>query len=147
MASDTSRERADQEDKDGTTANRFNRVAETLKLRKEGMTWFELAAVLNLHHGQISGSLSMLHKGGQVFALRKKRSKCHPYVHIAYRDTYPAYQRLDEPVKTKAKVEREALVGLLIAVDALLQTQTWDTVTALRVARAIFQTHLNNDDI
>ena len=147
LASDTSRERAELEDSNGTTANRANDVLETLKLRRDGLTWFELAALLNLHHGQASGCLSMLHKGAQVFALRKKRGKCHPYVHIAYRNLYPASERLDEPVKTKATIEREALAGLLIAVDNLLQSQTWDTITSLRVARATYQTNQSNDDI
>lgn len=140
-ASDTSRERADREDSDGTTANRVEKVLEALKLRKDGMTWFDLAALLNLHHGQASGCLSMLHKGGLVFALREKRDRCHPYVHAAYRNIYPVNERFDEPMKTKASQEKDALVGLVGAVDALLKSQTWDTIMSLRTARALYQVH------
>lgn len=139
-ASDTSRERADTEDATGVTTARVNAVLDQLKLRPDGMIWPELAAVLKLHHGQISGCLSMMHKGGLVFALRDKRSRCHPYVHSAYRASYGDRLRLDAPVKTKATLEREALDVLLKAVDDLLEAQTWETIKATRVARAL---HLN----
>lgn len=135
-ASDTSRERADEEDAGGTTKARMDAVLAQLKLRRDGMTWPELAALLKLHHGQISGCLSMMHKGGLVFALRAKRSKCHPYVHSAYRSLYPDNARIDQPMKTKATQEKEALEALLCAVDALLDANTWDTIRALRTARA-----------
>jgi len=139
-ASDTSRERADAEDEGGVTTARVNAVLEQLKLRTDGMTWPELGAVLKLHHGQISGCLSMMHKSGLVFALREKRSRCHPYVHGSYRDIYGDLLRLDGPVKTAATAEREALDVLLKAVDDLLEAQTWDTIKAMRVARAVHLT-------
>lgn len=138
-ASDTSRERADQEDKDGSTQERINLVLEQLKLRRDGMTWAELGAVLKLHHGQISGCLSMMHKAGLVFALRTKRNRCHPYVHAAYREIYGPLERIDAPVKTKATQEKEALQTLLVAVDALLDAQTWETIRAVRAARATYR--------
>lgn len=134
--SDTSRERAAAEDADGTTRARMDAVLAHLKLRRDGMTWPELAAVLKLHHGQVSGCLSMMHKGGLVFALRAKRDRCHPYVHAAYRSSYLDTERIDEPVKTKATQEKVALEALLRAVDALLDAQTWETIRALRTARA-----------
>lgn len=135
-ASDTSRERADRDDAEGTTQARVNEVVQHLLLRRDGMTWPELAAVLKLHHGQVSGCLSMMHKAGLVFALRAKRDKCHPYVHVSYRDTYAETERIDRPVKTKATQEKEALEALLRAVDAILEANTWDTIRALRTARA-----------
>lgn len=143
-ASDTSRERADRDDVDGVTTARAKLVLDHLKMRREGMTWFELAAVMNLHHGQASGCLSMLHKAGLVFALRSKRGRCHPYVHIDYQSRHGADQRLDEPVKTKASYERDALNALLIAVDDLLKSQNWDTVRALGAARAIYKNKLSD---
>ena len=135
-ASDTSRERADSDDAEGTTQARVNAVLEHLKMRRDGMTWPELAAVLKLHHGQISGCLSMMHKAGLVFALRAKRDRCHPYVHAHYRSSYLETERIDQPVKTKATQEKEALEALLRAVDSLLDAQTWETIRALRTARA-----------
>jgi len=136
--SDTSLERAEIEDEAGITQLRAEAVLEQLKLRKDGMTWFEVAALLKLHHGQASGCLSVLHKNGEVFALRTKRRRCHPYVHARYRELYSDGERLDTPVRTKTSVEREALDALLVAVDDLLQRQTWDTINSLRTARAVY---------
>ena len=139
VASDTSRERADRDDADGVTSARALQVLTQLKMRREGMTWFEMAAALNLHHGQASGCLSMLHKAELVFALRTKRGRCHPYVHIDYQSLYSADQRFDGPVKTKASHEKDALNALLIAVDDLLKTQNWNTIRALGTARATYR--------
>lgn len=135
-ASDTSRERADAEDASGETSRRVQTILEHLQLRRDGMTWPELAAVLKLHHGQVSGALSMMHKAGLVFALTAKRNRCHPYVHARYRQIYGDHERIDQPARTKAGAEKEALAALLVAVDALLEAQTWETIRALRVARA-----------
>ncbi len=146
QASDTSRERAEIEDESGVTAKRAEQILEHLKLRRDGLTWFELSALLKLHHGQTSGCLSMLHKSGVIFALKQKRNRCHPYVHDAYRHLYGADQRLDEPVKTKATEEKDALNALLIAIDELLQSQTWGTIRALQTARAIYKEKLDRDD-
>lgn len=145
-ASDTSRERAETEDEAGVTAKRAEQILEHLKLRREGLTWFELGALLKLHHGQASGALSMLHKSGVIFALKQKRNRCHPYVHSAYRHLYSADQRLDEPVKTKAAEEKDALNALLVAVDELLQSQTWNTIRALQTARALYKDKFDRDD-
>lgn len=136
-ASDTSLERALKEDADGTTAARCNLILTHLQMRPNGLTWAELAALLNLHHGQVSGALSMMHKNGQVFALRVKRNRSHPYVHARYRSIHPSSDRFDEPVKTKARQEREAMQELVEAVDALLEQNTWDTIRRLRLARAL----------
>lgn len=146
-ASDTSRERAEIEDDAGITAKRAEQVLEHLKLRREGLTWFELGAMLKLHHGQISGCLSMLHKSGVIFALKQKRNRCHPYVHSAYRHLFSADQRLDEPVKTKATEEKDALNALLLAVDELLQAQTWNTIRALQTARALYKDKFDRDNL
>lgn len=136
--SDTSRERADREDRDGTTAERVEAVLRHLRLRPEGMTWAQLGAVLKLHHGQISGCLSMMHKAGLVFCLRKKVDRCHPYVAAEYRDRYSSDQRIDAPARTKASQDKDALQQLLRAVDDLLQCQTWETIRALKSARALY---------
>lgn len=133
--SDTSTERALDEDASGQTQSRLDRILEAIKLRPLGMTWNEVAKLLDLHHGQASGALSMLHKQGLIFALTKKRNKCHPYVAVQYRNQYPAMDRIDEPVRTKASMEREVREVLIDAVDALLKSQSWETINALREAR------------
>lgn len=138
-ASDTSLERALEEDASGTTAARCNLILEHLRTRPFGMTWAELGAALNLHHGQVSGALSMMHKQGLVFALRTKRNRCHPYVHAAYKANHSADKRIDEPVRTRASQERDAYRQLLQAVDALLEQNQWETIRQLRIARALIK--------
>lgn len=78
---DTSRERAEREDNDGTTSARQKRVLYVLHLwRSQGGTWKDLAKYYNLHHGQASGVLSVLHKEGIIFRLKERRDKCAIYV-------------------------------------------------------------------
>ena len=137
--SDTSTERALEEDASGQTQTRLDKVLEAIKLRPLGMTWIEVGKLLNLHHGQASGALSMLHKQGLIFALNKKRNKCHPYVAVQYRNQYQASDRIDEPVRTKASMEREVREVLIDAVDALLKSQSWETINALRDAREAYK--------
>jgi hypothetical protein len=79
--SEASRQRATQADSGGLTARR---QSDTLNLieRAEaaGITWQELAFHYGWHHGQASGALSNLHKGGHIERLEEMRNKCHVYV-------------------------------------------------------------------
>jgi len=60
-ASDTSRARAQREDASGTTTARRRQILELLtEAGTTGATWKELADLTNLHHGQVSGTLSKL---------------------------------------------------------------------------------------
>ena len=84
--SESSRERAIQQDKDGTTANR-----QTLTLRiiweeakYEGITWKELSDRTGWHHGSASGVLSVLHKEGLIVRLKDRRGKCAIYISPAH---------------------------------------------------------------
>lgn len=97
----------------GTSTERARLVLTHLAYKPEGMTWRELAEAMNLHHGQISGALSNLHRSGHVFMLRQQRNKCHPYVHAIYRDQYTDDQRIDTPVKTKSNQRLSDLEELL----------------------------------
>lgn len=79
--SDTSRERAETADRDGTTAGRQRATLRALQIaRWQGMTWRELGAYLRLHHGQASGVLSGLHKTGLIVRLTERRNRCLVYV-------------------------------------------------------------------
>lgn len=79
--SDTSRERAQAEDDNGTTLARQARVLEFLAAEGHfGATWKELGHRLAWHHGQASGSLSVLHKTGHVARLTERRNRCAIYV-------------------------------------------------------------------
>ena len=133
--SDTSKARALDEDDSGVTSQRMADVMETLRLRPQGMIWAEVGKTLGLHHGQVSGSLSMLHKIGQIFMLKAKRDNCHIYVHLGYKENYGASERIDEPAQTRSGAEKDARKVLLAAVDLLLEATTFDTVQGLRDAR------------
>ena len=91
--SDTSRERADKADQDGTTTARQNHALTALHhAGVRGLTWFELAETLNLHHGSASGVLSVLHKVGAIDRLTERRGRCAVYTHPTYtadRETAP----------------------------------------------------------
>ena len=79
--SDTSRERAERDDVDGTTSRRQGRVI--FALANEGvlgMTVKELRAEFGWHHGQASGVLSVLHKVGSIDRLVERRDRCAVYV-------------------------------------------------------------------
>jgi hypothetical protein len=105
-----SKQRAKREAQDGTRSQRHKKIAKLLEWSgAEGATWKQLGQSLGLHHGQISGALSNMHKNGEVFTLVEQRDRCHPYVHIKYRDCYEPSQRYDEPVKTANSLRLEEL--------------------------------------
>lgn len=88
--SETSHERARDEDADGTTSERQAKVLALLTSAVNGYTWRELAEVTGWHHGQASGALSMLHKEGRVARLTARRDRCQVYVlpeHVNGRET------------------------------------------------------------
>ena len=81
--SQTSRDRAITQDKDGTTKSR---QSETMRLvlatKSYGMTWKELSDQTGWHHGTASGALSVLHKAGFLERLTDRRNKCAIYVGV-----------------------------------------------------------------
>jgi hypothetical protein len=90
--SDTSRERQEAQDGDGTTSARQRRVLTWLAERGPvGATWKDVAGRYDWHHGQASGALSTLHKEGRVARLaEERRTKCAVYVlpeHVGDRPT------------------------------------------------------------
>lgn len=79
----------------------------------DGATWRVVGAQLNLHHGQVSGALSNLHKGGGVFMLRRTVNRCHPYVAREFRYLYGRDEVWDSPATTRAGVRHNLLEQLL----------------------------------
>lgn len=78
---DTSKERAISQDKSGKTALLQRRVMIILEQNKSyGATWQEVANWLEMHHGTVSGALSVLHKTGYISRLKEKRNGCKVYV-------------------------------------------------------------------
>jgi hypothetical protein len=108
---DTSPERARQEDSTGITGLRQRR---TLRLVQAaglgGVTWREVADVTGLHHGQVSGALTNLHHAGHIVRLADRRGRCKVYVHPDYVGgrTTEAYRRRGAPGPLDAEVLREA---------------------------------------
>lgn len=79
--SDTSKARADHDDRTGRTGDRQAAVIRLLAVAAEyGMTWKECGQALGLHHGQASGALSALHKEGRIVRLGNSRQRCAVYV-------------------------------------------------------------------
>lgn len=79
--SPASHSRAISEDTSGTTLDRQQLTLEAVrKMGIYGMTWRELALKTDLHHGQASGSLSVLHRSGELVRLTNTRDRCSIYV-------------------------------------------------------------------
>lgn len=102
VARPASAERARRNAADGTAQDRQQQVLAHLASHRDGLTWVEVGEALQLHHGQVSSTLSVLHKSGQVFQLRNRRRRSHPYVHVNHRDLYLAEERYDEPTRTNS---------------------------------------------
>lgn len=82
---DTSKNRADTQDVTGLTGKTQNDTLYELSLAGEdGLTWKELSQILDLHHGAVSGALSVLHKAGKISRLLETRSRCRVYVTNEY---------------------------------------------------------------
>jgi hypothetical protein len=87
--SDTSKKRAFQEALDGTASKRQRFIlilAE--RARERGITVAELRDS-NLHHGRVSGALSVLHKVGKLARLTETRGRCKVYVLPEYVNDRP----------------------------------------------------------
>ena len=84
--SNTSKERAEWNDNSGITGRNQRIALKFLSLEGEhGLTWVELAAITQWHHGASSGVLSVLHKEGAIARLSEvKRDRCKVYVHPDY---------------------------------------------------------------
>lgn len=102
--SDTSEQRARDEDSGGATAGRQRRVLDVLLSRGDmGATWQEVSNRLDLHHGQVSSVLTNLHRAGRIARLKETRHRCKVYVlpdHVRDRE-------VDPPTKRRKSLERE----------------------------------------
>jgi hypothetical protein len=107
--SPASKERAVREAKDGSAVSRQQLILHLVEVAGiHGRTWKELQGVLpDLHHGQISASLSVLHKSGDLFQLKPKRGKSHPYVHHSFHYQWHESLRIDAPARIKRNVDRD----------------------------------------
>lgn len=85
--SETSKARAVHSDSSGQTARRQRQALALLdSYGQQGLTWKELATLLNLHHGSASGVLSVLHKTGRIARLKESRNGSKVYVGLNWID-------------------------------------------------------------
>jgi hypothetical protein len=78
--SEASRARA-VEQAQGEAGDRQERILHALDAHEEnGATWAELGRDLGLHHGQVTGSLSSMHKAGTISRLQERRGRSSIYV-------------------------------------------------------------------
>jgi DNA-binding MarR family transcriptional regulator len=93
-------------DETGKTGERQQLVlAELQDAGRHGATWKDIALALELHHGQASGVLSVLHRAGLIARLEQRRNKCSIYVlpeFVAGRETA-------DSSKTRASINENAL--------------------------------------
>ena len=134
--SDTSRERAQKEAMTGVATYRQKKVLEWLDQNPKGMTWKELGTFMGLHHGQISGALSVLHKVGKVAQLRSKRNNCHPYISINFVEHYPLTELILAPSETKSGKRRQALEKVIIAARLVDSDYNIESAALLRESLA-----------
>ena len=72
---------------DGVGATNLNQSQTLNHVRAQGergLTWFELAEIMNWHHGTASGQLSVLDKVGLLRRLKEKRGRSSVYVLAQY---------------------------------------------------------------
>ena len=102
--SDTSRQRAIDDAVSGVASKRQRYILILAGRAKEkGITVAELRDT-NLHHGRVSGALSVLHKVGKLARLTETRGRCKVYVLPEY-----VNDRLTEAHGVVHKADRETL--------------------------------------
>jgi hypothetical protein len=132
---------------DGSLGARQKQILNALDGAEEGMTWREIGRWLadrgiHLHHGEISGALSNLHRAGQVFHLVERRDRCHPYVLAKYRNWYHIGDRYDEPARTKASQRKDLLESLLATCRTLTSEEfSWHNFQAMIDAVVMINAH------
>jgi len=98
--SSTSKARADHDDAIGKTSTRQRQVLTRLLSEGHlGLTWRELAGPEGWHHGQASGTLSVLHRAGIICRLTETRVRSKVYVHPTFVNGRPT-----EPFVVKRRV-------------------------------------------
>lgn len=134
---DTSRDRAIAEADSGTVSYRARAILDILRLHPDGLTWKELSDILDMHHGQVSGALSNLHRLGHVFMLTAKRNRSHPYCADKYRNWYDDHERIDKPTRTTASLLREAEVAVITAAIEVAESQLFPDPLLVEAVRRL----------
>ena len=130
----TSKERAEEADRNGSTSLRQAQT-EWLVHRAgiDGLTWKDLSERTGWHHGTASGALSVLHKCGKIARLAERRDKCQIYVlpeNVLGRPT------ADYQPNVSARILREVLTEIE---QDLLADRRWDAIRRIRATLEIYE--------
>jgi hypothetical protein len=121
--SETSRERAFKEALDGTASKRQRFILILAERAKDkGITVAELRDQ-TLHHGRVSGALSVLHKAGKLSRLTEVRGKCKVYVMPQYVNDRPT-----EPHGVVHRADKDTLKAAALVEEHL---RRYDDIEAL----------------
>lgn len=142
----TSQARALREASDGTVEARQRDIVSLLEQAGPwGLTWPEIAAKTGLHHGQVSGVLSSLHKAGRIAALKTgkqfpdhERNGCGVYLaleHAQGRLVRPFGGKKEAPAPARPRLTEQEL-ELLTAVRTNVRDAKDRGIVVLRVPTA-----------
>lgn len=93
-------------DTSGETGKRQAMVLSELQdAGTHGATWRDIALALELHHGQASAALSVLHREGIIARLEQRRNKCSIYV----LPEFVAGRQTADAMKTQASINAIAI--------------------------------------
>jgi hypothetical protein len=121
--SDTSRQRALAEAVDGTASKRQRYILILAERAGEkGITVAELRDA-SLHHGRVSGALSVLHKVGKLARLSEVRGKCKVYVLPKYVSDRPT-----EPHGVVHKADKETLDAAALVEGRLRRIEDFEAL-------------------
>lgn len=96
-------------DETGKTGERQKLVlAELQDAGRHGATWKDIALALEIHHGQASAALSVLHREGIIARLEERRDKCSIYVLPQFIDG----RETADAAKTQASINANAIKAI-----------------------------------
>ena len=106
-------------DETGETGKRQSMVLSELQdAGTHGATWRDIALALELHHGQASAALSVLHREGLIARLEERRNKCSIYV----LPEFVAGRQTADAMKTQASINANAIKAI-----RALHSETFDS--------------------
>ena len=130
--SETSRQRAQSQDSDGTTKGRQTLTLNLIdRSGTMGMTWKELSAETGWHHGSASGVLSVLHKTGRIARLKSSRDRCAIYVslhntngrQVDYYKSNSAINNVNDLMRQILKILPNAEIGQAVDGEIVIHTR------------------------
>ena len=107
--SEASQQRQMMLDETGETGKRQQAVMRELRnAGTYGAIWRDIALALDIHHGQASAALSVLHREGLIARLDEKRNKCSVYVLPEFVNG----RSTSDAMKTQASINANAIKAI-----------------------------------